>query len=268
KPAFAQPERNEITVETGSDMLGKFPLRTHTTDFTECLLSKYASNAYDRKGFSNRAQTVGECDRYFAKPSKSKIHVFYLGCLWKVITAVGVSVLVFLIIIVTIFCTRKGRKRAVIPQPAVELAVIQRRSLVREEDGSAPSVHIYWDADPPAADGEDVAEEAPPPICHRPGNPPDDYLNPEPSRDETQDEGAEFNTVPFYHNTQIRNVGATAASDGDSQTAAPRKWMSSHPKDGTEASDDNPDSDRANTERKDVTDYVGYDPRLYENTQL
>ncbi|KAK7478016.1 hypothetical protein BaRGS_00030774, partial [Batillaria attramentaria] len=249
KPTFAQPERNEITVETGSDMLGKFPLRTHTTNFTECLLYKYASNAYDRKGFSNRAQTVGEC-------------------LWKVITAVGVSVLVFLIIIVTIFCTRKGRKRAVIPQPAVELAVIQRQSLVREEDGSAPSVHIYWDADPPAADGEDAAEEAPPPICHRPGNPPADYLNPEPSRDETQDEGAEFNTVPFYHNTQIRNVGATAASDGDSQTAAPRKWMSSHPKDGTEASDDNPDSDGANTESSDVTDYVGYDPRLYENTQL
>ncbi|KAK7484210.1 hypothetical protein BaRGS_00024580, partial [Batillaria attramentaria] len=70
---------------------------------------------------------------------------------------IGAAVAAFLFFTATVIAIlrhQKGRNRTQ-PQPAVELEVIERRSLARDGDGSAPSVHIYWDADPPAADGED-----------------------------------------------------------------------------------------------------------------
>ncbi|KAK7484202.1 hypothetical protein BaRGS_00024572, partial [Batillaria attramentaria] len=165
-----------------------------------------------------------------------------------------------------------GRRHVSARQPSIELDVIERRSLAREGDGSAQSAHIYWDADPPASDGVDAAEETPPPARHRPGNPPADYLNPEPSRDETEEEAAEFNTVPFYQNAQIRNTGASGAAAESSQAVA----INNSPPTATAASeygngqvedrtDDNQRTGSADTET-DETGYMKYAPRLYENT--
>ncbi|KAK7484214.1 hypothetical protein BaRGS_00024584, partial [Batillaria attramentaria] len=197
---------------------------------------------------------------------------------------IGAAIGAFLLFtgtVIVIIRHRKGRNRTQ-PQPDVELDVIERRSLAREGDGSAPSVHIYWDADPPDADGENVVDEnvivnlsctiadnAPPPVCHGPRNPPADYLNPEPSRDETEEEGAEFNTVPFYQNTELRNIEAAGVSPDNSQTApsnnndhgATGVLNSRHRETGS--SDDKQESDT----ETDSAGYLRHSPRLYENTK-
>ncbi|KAK7452828.1 hypothetical protein BaRGS_00039683, partial [Batillaria attramentaria] len=187
---------------------------------------------------------------------------------------IGAAVAAFLFFTATVIAIlrhQKGRNRTQ-PQPAVELEVIERRSLARDGDGSAPSVHIYWDADPPAADGEDGPENAPPPVCHGPRNPPADYLNPEPSRDETEEEGAEFNTVPLYQNTELRNIEATGVSSDITPTAPSRSSNNDHQV-ATGASN-NSDTETGclvnsldSDAEPDDTGYMRYSPRLYENTR-
>ncbi|KAK7484168.1 hypothetical protein BaRGS_00024538, partial [Batillaria attramentaria] len=191
------------------------------------------------------------------------------GNLKVIIGAAIGAFLLFTGTVIVIFRHRKGRNRTQ-PPPAVELDVIERQSLAREGDGSAPSVHIYWDADPPAADVEDdVTDNAPPPVCHGPRNPPADYLNPEPSRDETEEEGAKFNTVPFYQNTELRNIAATGVSSDNSQTAPSNNndhgatGASNNRHRETGSSDDKQESDT----ETDSAGYLRYSPRLYENTK-
>ncbi|KAK7484167.1 hypothetical protein BaRGS_00024537, partial [Batillaria attramentaria] len=188
---------------------------------------------------------------------------------WKIITGACVAGFVFLLVIIITVCARKytirKRRRMKPPQPGLEL-VMQSRHDVPDEDWSSQSVHLYWDADPPASDGADAAaEDVPPPVCHGPRNPPDDYLNPSTSRDEIEEEGTEWKTVPFYQNTQIRNVGATAAAAYDS--AKTQDGVS--PSDSTLTASgvsNNPHTENCNTD-VDETCYVGYDRRLYENTK-
>ncbi|KAK7452831.1 hypothetical protein BaRGS_00039686, partial [Batillaria attramentaria] len=114
-----------------------------------------------------------------------------------------------------------------------------------------------------------VADNAPPPVCHGPRNPPADYLNPEPSRDETEEEGAEFNTVPFYQNTELRNIEATGVSYDNSQAAPSNNndhgatGASNNRHRETGSSDDKQESDT----ETDSAGYLRYSPRLYENTK-
>ncbi|KAK7484173.1 hypothetical protein BaRGS_00024543 [Batillaria attramentaria] len=106
--------------------------------------------------------------------------------------------------------------------------------------------------------------ETPPPVCHGPRDPADDYLSPAPSRDETEEEGTEWKTVPFYQNTQIRNLGATAAAYDSAKTQD-----DASPSDRTLTASgvsNNPHTEYCNTEIG-GTGYIGYDPRLYENTR-
>ncbi|KAK7475724.1 hypothetical protein BaRGS_00033046, partial [Batillaria attramentaria] len=108
-------------------------------------------------------------------------------------------------------------------------------------------------------------DEPPPPVCRGPGNPPTDYLNPEPSRDETEEEGAEFNTVPFYHNTQLRPVGATGTSFGTAadnmDTGASEMALDSN----AETLDDIACAENSKSDTTE-SEYVRYSPPLYENT--
>ncbi|KAK7475723.1 hypothetical protein BaRGS_00033045 [Batillaria attramentaria] len=160
------------------------------------------------------------------------------------------------------------------PQPVQELPMVERRAVRArqrvecEEETSGQSVHEYFyvpDSPPPSDEDEFADDEPPPPVCHGPGNPPTDYLNPEPSSDEIEEEGAEFSTVPFYQNTQIRNVGATGSSHSttadNTETGASEMILDSN----AETLDDtacveNSDSDTTES------GYVRYSPQLYENT--
>ncbi|KAK7478014.1 hypothetical protein BaRGS_00030772, partial [Batillaria attramentaria] len=155
------------------------------------------------------------------------------------------------------------RRRTKPPQPGLEL-VMQSRHDVPEEDGSNQSVHLYCEADPPASDGADAAEDVPPSVCHGPRNPPDDYLNPSASRDEIEEEGSEWKTVPFYQNTQIRNVSATAAAYDSAMTQDDVSPSDSTPT--ASGVSKNSHTKNCNTD-VDKTCYVAYDPRLYENTK-
>ncbi|KAK7452085.1 hypothetical protein BaRGS_00039783, partial [Batillaria attramentaria] len=128
--------------------------------------------------------------------------------------AVGLTALV---IAVCRECSRKlgtACRTASPSSPPVELAMHQRNSA--ENEASGQSVHYYMEVpDSPPPSDESVSDEdpSPPPVCHGPGNPPDDYLVPQPSRDETEEEGAEWKTVPFYENTQLRNTDLETSAE-------------------------------------------------------
>ncbi|KAK7484219.1 hypothetical protein BaRGS_00024589, partial [Batillaria attramentaria] len=164
-----------------------------------------------------------------------------------------------------------SRRRRHRHQSPIELAVIERRSVALEEEGSRQSAHFYMEVpdSPPPSDEDDAAEVAPPPVCHGPGNRPADYLNPEPSSDELEGEGTEWKTVPFYQNTQIRNITASGTPEDKSTPAAlannepSTSGVSGSPQLVASASGNSSGhSDTADN----TTEYVPYDPRLYENT--
>ncbi|KAK7478002.1 hypothetical protein BaRGS_00030760, partial [Batillaria attramentaria] len=205
-PKFLNPHFNEITVESGHDAVEEFPVRTHTNEFSHCVIT---SDTHHNAGFMERSP--------------------------------------------------------------IELAVIERRSVALEEEGSRQSAHFYMEVpdSPPPSDEDDAAEVAPPPVCHGPGNRPADYLNPEPSSDELEGEGTEWKTVPFYQNTQIRNITASGTPEDKSTPAAlannepSTSGVSGSPQLVASASGNSSGhSDTADN----TTEYVPYDPRLYENT--
>ncbi|KAK7477983.1 hypothetical protein BaRGS_00030741, partial [Batillaria attramentaria] len=57
-PTFDQHESNVITVESGDDMQGQFPVRAHTRNVDKCLLHKYTSRTH---GFRDGTFTLGSC---------------------------------------------------------------------------------------------------------------------------------------------------------------------------------------------------------------
>ncbi|KAK7446761.1 hypothetical protein BaRGS_00040241 [Batillaria attramentaria] len=149
-----------------------------------------------------------------------------------------------------------------LPVPVVELVMRERENTAQEQPGSHQSAHYYMEVpdSPPPSDEEDVAEEAPLRPCHGPCDPPDDYLVPEPSRDETEEEGTEWKTVPFYENTQLRN--------------AEEAWtLSDFPEPEVLTLDAGSTTETGvlalapNTENSKDDDYVRHSPRLYENTK-
>ncbi|KAK7455967.1 hypothetical protein BaRGS_00039392, partial [Batillaria attramentaria] len=74
--------------------------------------------------------------------------------------------------------------------------------------------------------------EEPPRPCQRPQRPPSDYLRGAASREEREEEGREWKTVPFYENTQIRNVEATGISNTSPDTEASEHSRATCPKQG------------------------------------
>ncbi|KAK7462043.1 hypothetical protein BaRGS_00038532 [Batillaria attramentaria] len=172
----------------------------------------------------------------------------------------------------------KSGQNARHPPPAEELAMRDRE--IVEEHGSRQSAHYYMEVpdSPLPSDESSAADVEPPPLpCHGPGNPPDDYLNPEPSRDERQEEGAEWKTVRFYENTQLRSVDpeeAAAEPSGDedrvsdsTQRAERLSEGSSH--DEVVASDNASNASLKANVNADILEsgYVPYAPPLYENTE-
>ncbi|KAK7462046.1 hypothetical protein BaRGS_00038535, partial [Batillaria attramentaria] len=179
-----------------------------------------------------------------------------------------------------------------------ELVMRERENVSPEEHGSGQSANYYMEVpdSPPPSDGSSAGDEppplplhgranssddylvpeptrdqteTPPPVCHGPGNLPDDYLNPEPSRDETEEEGTEWKTVPFYENTQIKNFEPTArhphseaqASHSDLCQETVVSAVGFHV--GGASGDD---TETENFNVQDEEGYVPYAPRLYENT--
>ncbi|KAK7461614.1 hypothetical protein BaRGS_00038621, partial [Batillaria attramentaria] len=195
----------------------------------------------------------------------------------NMIVGAGIAVVVLLSVTFIIICGMKARQTVIVaqPQPVQELPMVESRAVrarqrvEREEETSGQSVHEYFyvpDSPPPSDEDEFADDEPPPPVCHGPGNPPTDYLNPEPSRDETEEEGAEFSTVPFYHNTQLRPVGATGTSF--STTTADNTYTGASEMVLDRNAETLDDIACAENSKSDTTEseYVRYSPQLYENT--
>ncbi|KAK7475708.1 hypothetical protein BaRGS_00033030, partial [Batillaria attramentaria] len=179
----------------------------------------------------------------------------------RAVIGVVVAEVVLLIVIVSTCWVLRGRQNVTQPLPVEELAMRERESAVPEEPGSYQSVHYYMEVpdSPLPSDEEDVAAEPPPRPCHGPGNLPDDYLNPGPSHEETEEEGTEWKTIPFYENTQIRNMettgGASSILGSESSAENTSIIIETGPPNTVNSSDGSEE-----------TDYVRHSPSLYENT--
>ncbi|KAK7484216.1 hypothetical protein BaRGS_00024586, partial [Batillaria attramentaria] len=57
-PKFLNPHFNEITVESGHDAVEEFPVRTHTNEFSHCVIT---SDTHHNAGFMERVQKVVRC---------------------------------------------------------------------------------------------------------------------------------------------------------------------------------------------------------------
>ncbi|KAK7461627.1 hypothetical protein BaRGS_00038634, partial [Batillaria attramentaria] len=165
------------------------------------------------------------------------------------------------------------RKRSTGPQPAVQLAVIERRSMLTEEDGSAPSAHIYFEiVDPPPPSDEEVVsdEAASPPTSHGDGNPPAYYGGQ--SVAETAEGGSGWNNAPFYENTPSRNTEVTAAVAVHEADPANTAGVSDtrelvHPSSRLQTGASGDEHANDSDDEIEETGYVRYSPRLYENTK-
>ncbi|KAK7462047.1 hypothetical protein BaRGS_00038536 [Batillaria attramentaria] len=169
-------------------------------------------------------------------------------------------------------CYRKFGPNTGHPSPSVELAMRERSSGGLETDGSRQSAHHYMEVpdSPPPSDEGSAADDVPPPppVCHGPGNPPADYLNPQPSRDEAEEEGAEWKTVPFYQNTQLRSIDQDVSSQlpGSEQAASDNNQRADQQTDEVFASANTPPTASTSDDTLE-SDYVPYAPPLYENTR-
>ncbi|KAK7484217.1 hypothetical protein BaRGS_00024587, partial [Batillaria attramentaria] len=167
---------------------------------------------------------------------------------WRVIVGAGAGVAAFVLLVVVIasfLIRRRGMKtpRRRPRQCATEVAVIERRSLT-EAEGSHQSAHFYMEVLdlPPPCDDRHAAEA------------------------EVRDQKT---CAPFYENTQTGKKESPGPSQfvtehdivASSANQPSTSGISNIPKPDSEATDNDPESDRNNTE------YVPYDPRLYENTK-
>ncbi|KAK7484220.1 hypothetical protein BaRGS_00024590, partial [Batillaria attramentaria] len=60
-PAFLNPDFNEITLPSGDDAEKEFPVRTHTTEFQDCVLFKLTSDTQDDGGSLDKLTQVFPC---------------------------------------------------------------------------------------------------------------------------------------------------------------------------------------------------------------
>ncbi|KAK7475705.1 hypothetical protein BaRGS_00033027 [Batillaria attramentaria] len=146
-------------------------------------------------------------------------------------------------------------------------------SMLTEEDGSAPSAHIYFEIvdPPPPSDEEVVSDEATsPPTSHGDGNPPAYYVGQ--SVAETAEEGSGWNNAPFYENTPSRNTEVTAAVAVHEADPANTAGVSGarelvHPSARLQAGASSDEHANDSDDEIEETGYVRYSPRLYENTK-
>ncbi|KAK7446765.1 hypothetical protein BaRGS_00040245 [Batillaria attramentaria] len=242
----------------------KLGVRTHTDEIEDCKLEDASSQNQTPVTpmiFGSAVPTVSSSGTLFGESS-----------VWVVASAV-IGIIVLLNVIVCIVCALKAKRGPTPSPPTPDTTMRERQSIPLEEMASGQSVHYYWEvsdvssAPTSFSEGEfDDELPPPPPPCHDPGHPPDDYLKPVSSRDEREDTGADWKMVPFYGNTQLRDIrDADRTATGTSNMSYTESGATENNKAVDESSDNLAQIGKCGTEAEE-TEYVRYSPPLYENT--